>query len=86
MRHVAGVKPGMNVSVRIIVANRRNVVRVPLEAVSQDGGAASVTVLTAAGKTAVRTVKLGLANNKEVEITRGLKPGERVVLGGGGGA
>jgi RND family efflux transporter MFP subunit len=86
LRHIAGVKPGMNVSVRIIVANRRNVVRVPLEAVTQDGAAASVTVLTRAGKQAVRTVKLGLANNKEVEVRRGLKPGERVVLAGGGGA
>ncbi len=86
LRHIAGVKPGMNVSVRIIVANRRNVVRVPLEAVTQDSAAASVTVLTAAGKTAVRTVELGLSNNKEVEVRRGLKPGERVVLAGGGGA
>jgi len=86
LRHIPGVKPGMNVSVRIIVANRRNVVRVPLDAVAQDGGSASVTVLTADGKTAVRSVKLGLANNKEVEIRRGLKPGERVVLAGGGGA
>jgi multidrug efflux pump subunit AcrA (membrane-fusion protein) len=45
-----------------------------------------VTVLTKDGKTAVRSVKLGLANNKEVEVKRGLKPGERVVLAGGGGA
>jgi HlyD family secretion protein len=86
LRHIAGVKPGMNVSVRIIVANRRNVMHVPLEAVAQDGGAASVTVLTAAGKQTVRAVKLGLSNNKEVEVRRGLKPGERVVLAGGGGA
>jgi len=86
LKHIPGVKPGMNVSVRIVVANRRNVVRVPLEAVSQNGGAASVTVLTAAGKTVVRSVRLGLANNKEVEVRRGLKPGERVVLAGGGGA
>ena len=86
LRHIPNVKPGMNVSVRIIVANRRNVVRVPLEAVSQNGETASVTVLTTAGKTAVRTVKLGLANNKEVEVRRGLRAGERVVLAGGGGA
>jgi RND family efflux transporter MFP subunit len=86
LRHIPGVKPGMNVSVRIVVANRRNVVHVPLDAVSQDAGAASVTVLTPAGKTAARAVKLGLANNKEVEVKSGLRPGERVVLAGGGGA
>ena len=86
LRHIPNVKPGMNVSVRIVVASRANVVRVPLEAVSQNGDAASVTVLTPAGKETVRAVKLGLANNKEVEVTRGLRPGERVVLAGGGGA
>jgi len=85
--HIAGVKPGMNVSVRIVVANRTNVVRVPLDAVAQsDGHNATVTVVNADGKTSVRTVTLGLANNKDVEVKRGLQPGERVVLAGGGGA
>ncbi|HEY6067716.1 MAG TPA: efflux RND transporter periplasmic adaptor subunit [Gaiellaceae bacterium] len=87
LEHIAGVKPGMNVSVRIIVANRTNVVRVPLEAVAQgDGQQATVTVVDAAGKTSVRTVTLGLANNKDVEVKNGLEVGERVVLAGGGGA
>ena len=76
-----GVKPGMNSSVRIVVAQRRNVVQVPLEFVS-DG---SVTVLSASGKTAKRHVVLGLASNKNVEIRRGLRAGETVVLAGGGG-
>jgi multidrug efflux pump subunit AcrA (membrane-fusion protein) len=75
------VKPGMNTSVRIVVAQRRNVVEVPLEAVS----GSSVRVLTASGKTAKRHVVLGLASNKAVEITRGLRVGERVVIAGGGG-
>ena len=87
LKHVAGVKPGMNASVRIIVARRNNVVQVPLEAVSQqDGGVATVTVMDAAGKTSVRAVSLGLANNKEVEVRQGLKAGEHDVLAGGGGA
>lgn len=87
LTHIAGLKPGMNVSVRIIVANRSNVVRVPLEAVAQGNGqSATVTVVDAAGKTSVRRVTLGLANNKDVEVKDGLKAGERVVLAGGGGA
>ena len=84
-----GLKPGMNVSVRIIVANRQNVVQVPLEFVTQDGGEATVMVLDASGQPVARQVKLGLANNKYVEIVKGLRAGERVVLeepGGGGGA
>lgn len=83
-----GLKPGMNVSVRIVVANRRNVLQLPLEAVTQEGGEATVTVLRRSDQPISRTVKLGLANNKSVEIVKGLRAGERVVLeesGGGGG-
>jgi multidrug efflux pump subunit AcrA (membrane-fusion protein) len=84
LARVAGVKPGMNVSVRIIVAKRGGVVHVPLEAVAQDGEAPTVTVVDAAGGQTVRIVKLGLADNKIVEIRSGLEAGERVVLQAGG--
>ncbi len=76
-----GLKPGMNVSVRIIVATRHNVVEVPLEAVSRDGDEPpTVTVLNPAGEELSRKVQLGLSNNKSVEIVKGLRAGERVVL------
>jgi multidrug efflux pump subunit AcrA (membrane-fusion protein) len=75
-----GVKPGMNVSVRIIVAQRRNVVQVPVEAVTGEDEEASLTVLDAAGEPVPRRVTLGLANNKRVEIVKGLRAGELVVL------
>ena len=82
----AGLKPGMNVSVRIIVAQQHDVVRVPLEAVTPDEeGHPTVTVIDAAGRTSPRRVTLGLANNKDVEIASGLRAGERVVLAGGQG-
>jgi RND family efflux transporter MFP subunit len=77
----AGLKPGMNVSVRIIVATRHDVVQIPLEAVSRDGDEPpTVTVLNPAGKELSREVQLGLANNKIVEVVKGLHAGERVVL------
>jgi RND family efflux transporter MFP subunit len=82
---VEGVKPGMNVSVRIIVAKRSGVVHVPLEAVAQDGDGATVTVLNSEGAQSVRPVRLGLADNKMVEIRSGLKAGDRVLLQTGGG-
>jgi len=81
IRHVRGLRPGMNVSVRIIVARRHDVVQVPLEAVSRDEeDRAVVTVVDAAGETSARRVTLGLANNEKVEIVKGLRAGERVVL------
>jgi HlyD family secretion protein len=86
LTRVASVKPGMNVSVKIIVAQSADVVRVPLEAVSDRGIAGHrVTVVGRGGLTSSRQVKLGLADNKQVEIRSGLRPGERVLLGMRGG-
>jgi multidrug efflux pump subunit AcrA (membrane-fusion protein) len=80
-----GLKPGMNVSVRIVVANRQDAVQVPLELVTQDGDEATVMVLDASGQPVARQVKLGLANNKVVEVVKGLRAGERVVPEEAGG-
>lgn len=76
-----GLRPGMNVSVRIIVAKRQNVVQIPLEAVSRDEeDRAIVTVVNAAGEESPRAVKLGLASNKNVEIVKGLRAGDHIAL------
>jgi HlyD family secretion protein len=78
------IKPGMNVSVRIVVQSRHDVVQVPLEAVTRDdAGHAIVSVIEASGSTSTRRVSLGLSNNKDVEIVRGLAAGARVALAGG---
>ena len=75
------LKPGMNVSVQIVVARRKNAVQVPLEAVTLDDEDRSiVTVLDPSGEETIRSVKVGLANNENVEILKGLRAGERVVL------
>ena len=81
LKQSSGVRIGMNVSAQIIVARHRNVVTVSLEAVSSDDqGRPSVSVVNATGGTSVRVVTLGLANNKDVEVTRGLRAGEHVEL------
>ena len=86
LTRAALVKPGMNVSVKIVVAQSVNVVRVPLEAVTDRGIAGHrVTVVGPGGRTSSHQVTLGLADNKQVEIRSGLRPGERVLLGTRGG-
>jgi RND family efflux transporter MFP subunit len=75
-----GIKPGMNVSVRIVVKQKRNVLQVPLESVNQEGEEPIVTVLDSAGEPAPRVVETGLENSKNVEIVKGLREGERVEL------
>jgi HlyD family secretion protein len=80
LARTGGLRPGMNVSVRITVARRSDVVQVPLEAVSQEDGESTVEILDDAGEPTSREVTLGLANNKNVEVVKGLRAGERVVL------
>ena len=79
--HARGLLPGMNVSVEIIVAQKENVLQLPLDAITTDEeDNNTVTVIDANGNTSTRAVTLGLANNQVVEITKGLKEGERVVM------
>jgi HlyD family secretion protein len=81
LNSIAGVKPGMNASVRIITAERHNVLEVPLEAITKDDeDRPAVTVMDAKGRTSLKPVKLGLANNKSVEIVKGVRAGERLVI------
>jgi len=79
--HERGLRPGMNVSVRIIVAKREDVVQVPVEAVSRDEeDNAIVKVIGPNGETTPRVVTLGLSSSKNVEIVKGLRAGEHVAL------
>jgi len=76
-----GLKPGMNTSVRIVVAKKANVVRVPLEAVTTDDEDNSfVIVLDESGEQTEVEVETGLENNERIEIVSGLEEGATVVL------
>ena len=80
LSRTAGLRPGMNVSVRILVAQRSDVLQVPLEAVSREEDEPTVTILTESGEETTRPVEVGLANNEAIQIVEGLRAGERVVL------
>ncbi len=79
--NTSGLRPGMNVSVRIVVANKRNVVQVPQKAVARnDEGQPFVNVLAPDGSIKERKVKLGLSSATAVEVLSGLAGRERVIL------
>jgi HlyD family secretion protein len=78
--HYAPLKPGMNVSVRIVVAQAEDALLVPLDAVTRDGEDATVTVVEDSGAETERPVELGLTNNESAQIVKGLKEGENVLL------
>ncbi len=74
----ARLKPGMNATCDFIVDRRENVLTVPTEAVKDQDGKYSVTVVKD-GKQTERTVEVGIAGDETTEIVSGLKEGEEVV-------
>jgi HlyD family secretion protein len=67
------------VEARIILWRGEGVVRVPASALFRDRGHWSVYVV-ADGRARVRAVDLGHRGRVDVEITRGLQPGDRVIV------
>ncbi len=78
-RYDARLRPGMTADVDIISARHARVVLAPLEAVPSPGSRATVSVLVGV-RTQQRAVVLGLRDDTEVEVLRGLRPGERLVV------
>ena len=74
------LRPGMTTDVQIISARHMHVVLAPLEAVPSAGKAAQVSVLTAHNVKQPRTLALGLRNDTDVEVTHGLKPGDKILI------
>lgn len=68
---------GYSADVEAIIDHRDNVLRVPTQAIQQDG---SVLVLGKDGTLETRKLKTGLANWAFTEITSGLDAGDRVLL------
>lgn len=68
---------GYSADVEAIIERRDNVLRIPTQAIQQDG---TVLVLGTDDKLESRTLKTGLANWSFTEIVSGLKAGDRVLL------
>jgi len=85
LQQTAGLRPGMNVSVRIVVLRRRGVLQVPLDAVTQNQDGDPVVTVVTGSTSLVQPVTLGLSSSTSVEIVEGLKTGDHVLLVGGQG-
>jgi RND family efflux transporter MFP subunit len=85
----ARLKPGMSARCTVVMARRKNVVRIPADAVVGDGASGTVQVATEmvrdGGKKvttfASRSVTVGLRGDSHVEILSGLREGEKVKPG-----
>lgn len=80
------MRPGMFVNAKIVKARHENALQVPLFAVvARRDSYAAFVVEDAVGGALVareRPVKLGLLQGRTVEVTAGLRPGERLVVVG----
>ncbi len=72
------LKPGMSAKVEIFVRQLRDVLYVPLQAVSENGGKHYCQVVN--GRTERREVELGEFNDEFIEIKKGLNVGDTVSL------
>jgi multidrug efflux pump subunit AcrA (membrane-fusion protein) len=79
------IKAGMFAGVQLVIQQRDNTLVVPRSAVKDYNGKSVVYVIGNDGKTTVAKrieVTAGLSNDSEMEITKGLKPGDQVITAG----
>lgn len=75
-----GLKVDFDTDVNILLGEVANVIKVPAEAVRSDKNGRSYVFVIEEDKAVEKTVTLGLQSDMEVEITEGLKEGEKVIL------
>ncbi|SHM65548.1 membrane fusion protein, Cu(I)/Ag(I) efflux system [Chitinophaga jiangningensis] len=75
-------QPGQQVNMLLPLASKGNVISLPVDAVIRDGKGAHVWLETAPGKFAPRRIRTGMEDFDAVEITEGLKEGDKVVITG----
>lgn len=72
---------GMYAEVDLTLAKKDSVLAVPVQAVTRNGGEASVLVVNQQDRIEQRPVRLGLEGANQVEVVSGLSPNERVIVG-----
>lgn len=72
------IKPGMSVSVSIIIDSKANVLSIPVSAVKTQNGTSSVQILSN-GQLSTKQVTTGLSSDTMIEIKSGLNEGDKVV-------
>lgn len=75
------LKYGMTATAEILIQDKKDALLVPIQALTTSRGSSTVTVELPDGTVEKnRTVKIGIRSKTQVEITEGLKEGDKVVL------
>ena len=73
--------PGMYAETRLSLREKKDALTIPLEAVTRNGNDATVLAVNAQNIVEERHVRLGLEDEKRVEVVSGLTDGDRVIIG-----
>src|SRR5215470_1622746 len=73
--------PGMYSETNLALSGKANALTVPLEAIARNGSDATVLALGSRNEIEEKHVKLGMEDNASVEILKGVREGDRVVIG-----
>ncbi len=76
------IRPGMYAQVILKAGSGRKVVAIPREAVLRTGKSEHVFVALGDGKFEPRRVVLGIQSDELIEVKKGLRPGEEIVVSG----
>jgi HlyD family secretion protein len=76
----SNLKVDFDVDVDILIADKGNVLKAPVEAVKSDKYGNNYVFINNGGVAQQRNIKTGIKSDTEAEITEGLKEGEKVIL------
>jgi RND family efflux transporter MFP subunit len=79
--HDGSLMPGMYTETQLSLRGKKNALTVPLEAVSRNGDDATVIAVNPQNAVEERHVRLGLEDEKYVEVVSGVSAGDRVIIG-----
>jgi RND family efflux transporter MFP subunit len=77
------IRPGMTADIRFLIDVKPNVFAVPIEAVVKDAGKSYVTKIVVADgkeKTERAEIEVGVRNDRELEIARGVAEGDKLLI------
>jgi RND family efflux transporter MFP subunit len=73
--------PGMYTETQLLLREKKNALTIPLEGVARNGDDATVLAVSPQNTIEERHVRLGLEDDKHVEVLSGLTDGDRIVIG-----
>ncbi|MFB6362723.1 efflux RND transporter periplasmic adaptor subunit [Paenibacillus elgii] len=80
VKNTGDLRYGMTGTANILIQDKKNILVLPMEALQQQKGKRFVTVERAGGTREEKEIKIGIRSKTDVEITEGLKEGDKVVV------